>query len=225
MDSQAPVYLDLAQWPRRAAFDFFRGFDLPCFNICVRLDVGPMRAAVRELGCGSLTLATHYTAIRLANEVEPFRYRAEGDAVRVHPVVHGSTTVLREDESFGFATLLHQPNFLAFAQHAQQAIAQARDVRSAFVPAEYGTGTVHLTTLPWLHFTSYSNARQWGEYDTIPKIAFGKIQQEGDAWWMPLSVEVHHAMMDGLHVGRFVQAFEAALRQPKAWLLGAETLP
>jgi chloramphenicol O-acetyltransferase type A len=31
-------------------------------------------------------------------------------------------------------------------------------------------------------------------------------------------VEVHHAMMDGLHVGRFVEGFEAALQEPQAWL-------
>ena len=36
--------------------------------------------------------------------------------------------------------------------------------------------------------------------------------------WMPPSVEVHHALMDGLHVGRYVQAFEAALAAPEAWL-------
>jgi len=35
---------------------------------------------------------------------------------------------------------------------------------------------------------------------------------------MPLSVEVHHALMDGLHVGRFIEGFEAALREPQAWL-------
>ena len=35
---------------------------------------------------------------------------------------------------------------------------------------------------------------------------------------MPLSVEVHHALMDGLHVGRFVEGFEAALQEPQAWL-------
>jgi len=38
---------------------------------------------------------------------------------------------------------------------------------------------------------------------------------------MPLSVEVHHALMDGLHVGRFVQGFEAAMLDPLPWLLGS----
>jgi chloramphenicol O-acetyltransferase type A len=34
-------------------------------------------------------------------------------------------------------------------------------------------------------------------------------------------VEVHHALMDGLHVGRYVQALEAAMAEPMAWLAPA----
>jgi chloramphenicol O-acetyltransferase type A len=33
-------------------------------------------------------------------------------------------------------------------------------------------------------------------------------------------VEVHHALMDGLHAGRFIQGFEAAMREPLVWLQG-----
>jgi len=35
---------------------------------------------------------------------------------------------------------------------------------------------------------------------------------------LPMSVEVHHALMDGLHVGRFVNKMEAALLQPDSAL-------
>jgi chloramphenicol O-acetyltransferase type A len=52
----------------------------------------------------------------------------------------------------------------------------------------------------------------------VPKLAFGHIQADGARLWLPFSVEVHHALMDGLHVGRYVQAFEAALQQPEDWL-------
>ncbi len=218
MQVPAPTYLDLDDWPRRAAFDFFRSFDIPCFNICTRVDVARLKQAVREGGVGSLSLAYHFIAIRLANEIAPFRYRLEGDRVRVHAQVHGSTTVLREDDSFGFATLEHQHSFAAFAAQGALAIAQARQRGAPFDPDEQGTATLHMTTLPWLHFSSYSNARQWGPQDSIPKIAFGRIDADGDRLWMPLSVEVHHALMDGLHVGRFVEGFEAALRDPQAWL-------
>jgi chloramphenicol O-acetyltransferase len=87
------TFLDLEQWPRRAAFEFFRGFDIPCFNLCTRLDVSRLRRAVKEAGVGSMSLAYHFIAIRLANDIAPFRYRLQGDRVRVHELVHGSSAI------------------------------------------------------------------------------------------------------------------------------------
>ena len=218
MNSHLPKYLDLGTWPRRAAFDFFRGFDIPCFNICTRVDVSRLKVAVKALGIGSMSLAYHFIAIRLANDVAPFRYRLEGERVRVHGEVTGSTTVLRDDDSFGFATLAHHHSFAAFAAQGAKAIAHARQPGAVFDAGNDDAATLHMTTLPWIHFSSFSNARQWGAHDSIPKIAFGRMDAEGDNLWMPLSVEVHHALMDGLHVGRFIQGFEAALQEPQAWL-------
>lgn len=213
-----PHYLDLETWNRRAAFDFFRGFDIPSFNLCARLDVAQLKQAIKDLDVGSLSLAYHFIAIRLANDIAPFRYRLEGDQVRVHDNVHGSTTVLRADNSFGFATLEHNRSFAEFCEQGTRALANGRDQNAPFEPNEHQTATVHMTTLPWVHFTSYSNARQWGPNDSIPKIAFGRIDQDGSRQWMPLSVEVHHALMDGVHIGRFFERFEAALKAPDAWL-------
>ena len=213
-----PKHLDLAAWPRRDAFDYFRGFDKPFFNVCTRLDVARLKQAVADARVGSLALAYHFIALRLANALEPFRYRLEGERVRVHPVVGGSTTVLREDGSFGFADFDHQADFAAFAAPAAAAIAASRTGRAPFEPKSDDQARIHFTTLPWLHFTSFSHARNWGREDSVPKLAFGRIDSDGARAWLPMSVEVHHALMDGLHVGQFVQAFEAALRDPGAWL-------
>ncbi|PKP07825.1 MAG: chloramphenicol acetyltransferase, partial [Bacteroidetes bacterium HGW-Bacteroidetes-3] len=35
----------------------------------------------------------------------------------------------------------------------------------------------------------------------IPKLVFGKIFNENEIKKIPFSVEVHHALMDGYHVG------------------------
>lgn len=213
-----PRYLNLDTWNRRSAYDFFRGFDTPTFNLCAKLDVALLRQAVKDLGVGSLSLAYHFIAIRLANEIEPFRYRLEGDRVRVYEAVHGSTTVLREDNSFGFATLEHNRDFVAFCTQGALALAQGRTLDAPFEPNKDAGAAVHMTTLPWVHFSSYSNARQGSPNDAIPKIAFGRIDADGERQWMPLSVEVHHALMDGVHVGRFFESFEAALQAPQDWL-------
>src|SRR2546428_3288377 len=68
-------YLDLANWARRDVFEFFRGFDKPYFNICTRLDVTNLLALVRGRSDLGVSLAYHYFSLRVANEMEPFRYR------------------------------------------------------------------------------------------------------------------------------------------------------
>jgi chloramphenicol O-acetyltransferase type A len=216
-------YLDLSTWPRRDAFEFFRHFDKPFFNVCVRLDVSPLKAALAQWPGIGLSLACYHVALRLANRHTPFRLRLEQGRVRVHDEVHGSTTVLRDDgESFFFADLVHCPDFSAFCAQATAAIDAARTRRGAFEPKPDESAVVYFTTLPWLHFTSFSHARRWARDgqrdDSIPRFAFGRAERDSARLWLPMSVEVHHALMDGVHVGRFVQDFEAMLAEPRAWL-------
>lgn len=214
-------YLDTDRWARRDAFDYFRTFDKPYFNVCVRLDVAPLKAMLDGAGTGGLSLACYHLALGLANAHEPFRLRLDGGRVRIHERVDGSTTVLREDgESFGFADLPYEPDFADFAARAGDAIRAARAGQGRFEPRPDDQARVHFTTLPWMHFSSFSHARNWGREDSIPKFAFGRADADGPRLWMPMSVEVHHALMDGVHVGRFVQAFESALADPAPWLGG-----
>lgn len=210
-------YLDLAAWPRRATFEFFRGFDKPYFNVCVRLDVTALVALKPRLP-GGLMLAYHHLVMRLANEIEPFRYRVDGGRVRVLDTVHASAAVLRQDDSIGFAYLDYHPDPVLFAQRAAPVVAAVTRGDVPFDPGLDQTAHLHFTTLPWLDFSSFSHARNWGREDSIPKFAFGRLQREGDRWRMALSIEVHHALMDGLHVGRLVQALEERLQDPAPWV-------
>ena len=210
-------HLDLGTWPRRATFEFFRTFDKPYFNVCVRLDLTALVALKGRLP-GGLMLAYHHLVMRLANEIEPFRYRVDGDCVRVLDVVHASAAVLRHDDSIGFAYLDYDPDPVAFAAAARPVVAAVTRGDVPFDPGLDQSAHLHFTTLPWIDFSSFSHARNWAREDSIPKFAFGRLQPEGDRWKMALSIEVHHALMDGLHVGRLVQALEERLQNPAPWV-------
>lgn len=224
-------FLDLQAWPRRAAFDYFRAFDKPWFNVTVRLDAAPLKAAVRASGAGSFALAYHHVALRLANEVEAFRYRLRppaqaGGSERVLVLASqaGGATVLRDDDSFGFAYFPPADDWPSFARAAAAAVAAARARAAGFEPRVGDDALIHFTTLPWLHFSSFSHARNWrrdGLPDSIPKISFGRAERSTEngveRLWLPVNIEVHHALMDGLHVGRYVQRLEAVLADPGPW--------
>jgi chloramphenicol O-acetyltransferase type A len=215
----APV--SLARWPRRAVFEAFSGFAHPHVGCCVMLDAAALRARTRARG-DSFALACHFLALRLAQQQEPMRLRLRGRQPRLLHQVHGSTTVLRPDGSFGFAVLLQCADWPAFQAQGRQAMDAARQAPAGQALREperaLERSLMHFTTVPWLHFTHFSHPRRGRSDASIPKLAFGGWREDGARLWLPVSLEVHHALMDGLHMGQYLQALQAAMHEPAAWL-------
>lgn len=214
----AETFIDTATWARRETFEYFKGFDKPYFNVCVKLDAAPLKAALAARGGGSFSLACYWLALRVAHRHEAFRLRLKDGRVRLLDEISAGITVLREDESISFAYLPHDADWARFEQRADALVEAARHGRTPFDPRLDEEAVIHFTTLPWLHFSSFSHARNWGREDAVPKMAFGRADADGARLWLPFSVEVHHALMDGLHLGRYVQEMEAAMAAPEAWL-------
>lgn len=210
-------YLDVTMWARKDLFEFFIGFDKPYFNICTNVDISKLIEFLRRRPGTSITLAYHYFALRVANEIEPFRYRLRQGQVLVHDVIHGGTTVLQPNESFTFAYFNFDKDFDKFITDAQSSVDIVKKGESSFDPRA-ADDAIHFTSLPWISFTSFSHARNWNTEDSVPKIAFGKFVKEGERVLLPISVEVHHALVDGVHVGRFITRLEEALANPEAYL-------
>jgi len=207
-------YLDVATWGRRHLFEFFRHYANPYFNICAQLDITRLLEILRTRPEISTSLTYLYFALRAANEVEPFRYRLRGDKVLIHDVIHGGTIVLLPNESFNFAYFDYEQNFGKFIGAAQIATQEAQRDGALFTPNP-GDDRIHFSILPWISFTSFSHARNLGLEDSVPKIAFGKFITESEQTLLPISVEVHHALMDGLHVGRFLSRLQELLQKPE----------
>ena len=209
-------YLDLTNWARRDLFEFFRNYERPHFNICTRLDVTRLLNLLREHPGVSVSLAYLYFALRVANEIEPFRYRLKEGKVIVHDVINGGTTVLLPNESFSYAYFDYQKDFEKFFLAAGESIKRVQ--ADGLLKPSMREDLIYFTVLPWVSFTSFAHARTPGRGDSVPRIAFGKFAEENARTLLPISVEVHHALMDGLHVGRYLNRFEEALAEPEGFL-------
>jgi chloramphenicol O-acetyltransferase type A len=211
-------YLDLEGWPRRAQFEYFRDFDAPFFSICAEVPVGATLTWCRERE-QSFALACWFLCQRAVNAVEPFRYRMREDRVWVHDRVHVSTTTLNSDETFRFSHFSYEEAFCDFVDGARRTLEGPTTLTMDSRPED--DGTIHGSTLPWIRFTSVSHAKCSGGDDSVPKIVLGKYGQTANEITMPVSVEVHHALMDGLHVSRFFEHLSAELVNPDQ-ILGSQ---
>lgn len=208
-------YLDLETWPRRALFDFFIGYANPYFNITAPVDVTTLVSFARARNV-KVSLALHYFALRTANEIEPFRYRLKDGKVYVYDVISGGTTVLLPNETFAYAYYEFQSDFEKFVTDMGRSVEEVRSGDGKLRPTMRDDVIYH-TTIPWISFTSFSHARDnKGRGESIPRIVFGKFAEVNQRLMMPLSVEVHHALVDGLHVGRFFEQMQQAVDDPAA---------
>lgn len=209
-------FLSLDDWARKSQFDFFLEFELPFYNICADVDVSATLAWCKEHG-RSFSMACWYACQQVVNELEPFRYRLRGDQVWVHNRVGVAATFLNADETFRFSYLPFKAGFSEFENAAREVI--NAPVTNELDDEPENDAVIHGSTLPWVSFTSVSHARRTSRPNSVPKIVFGKYKRAQGVTEMPVSVEVHHALMDGIHASRFFSEFEKLLSTPETLLV------
>ena len=136
----------------------------------------------------------------------------------VHDHVDAGAVVLLADESFTFVYFDFAEDFGAFHARAQATIESARVEPPRLDARADRDDLIYHSVIPWVSFTSISHARDSKQESGIPKISFGKYRDAGGRVVMPVSVEVHHALMDGLHVGRYFERLEGYFSDPRSAL-------
>jgi len=210
-------YINLETWPRREHFEVFRTFDYPHFNMCANVDLTGFYHFVKKHGF-SLNVATVYVLTRAANSIPEFRYRIRGDSIVEHEVVHPSSTIMGKDDVFSFCGLEYQESFPAFSAKAAEKIARVQE-RPRLSEEDQGRDDwLFMTAIPWVSFTSFMHPLRF-PVDSMPRFAWGKFFEEGNSLKMPLSVQGHHALMDGLHVGRYFEVVQDYFNRPEVVLM------
>ena len=205
-------YLDIESWPRKKHYEVYRGFDNPHMNLCANVAITSFYPQVKEISC-SFSVAAVYVFARVDNSMPEFRYRIRGEKVVIHDVVHPSMTLLLENGTFSFCTFDYVSNFKQFRKMADERIAWTK--ANPTLEDEPGQDDLlFMTSIPWVSFTSVTHPMHWSPPDSVPRIAWGKFFQDGDQLKMPVSVQANHALMDGLHVGKYYELLEETLADP-----------
>lgn len=199
-------FINIDNWSRKEHFLFFKGFDEPFFGITTDVDCTTAYARAKEDDV-SFFLYYLYRSLAAVNTIDEFRYRIEGDQVAAYEVINASPTVPRPDGTFGFSYMSYKSTFEDFYREALKEMERVKNSRS-LMPSSNSENVVHYSALPWIRFTSLSHARQYGAADSVPKISFGRVYDQGNKKFMPMAVHVNHALMDGYHVGWYCDIFQ-----------------
>jgi chloramphenicol O-acetyltransferase type A len=208
-------YIDMETWSRREHFKFFNTFDHPHVSMCANVDLTAFYPVVKQRG-HSLTVAIVYVVARTSNAVPEFRYRIRAEKVIEHEIVNPGFTILVDKDLFSFCTVDYAEDFQEFAANAAEGIAFVKE--HPWVNNVLPDDLLYMTAIPWVSFTSFMHPMNLQPADSIPRFAWGKIFQEGELLKMPLDVQGHHALIDGVHIGKFYAELQDYLNQPEVML-------
>ncbi|MDP9081888.1 MAG: chloramphenicol acetyltransferase [Bacteroidota bacterium] len=202
--------LDLETWVRKEHFNLFSKFDEPFYGVCVRVDCTAAYQFAKANGV-SFYLYCLYNSLSAANAIEPFKLRIEDGDVFIYDRIDAASTIARDNGTFGFGYIDYNPTFTDYMAAASAEVERVKGRNDLEFAARQNI--IRYSSLPWVDFTSISHARVFSGTDTGASISFGKMTESEGKRSMPMSVHVHHALVDGLHVGQYIDSFQQLMNK------------
>jgi chloramphenicol O-acetyltransferase type A len=206
--------IDLESWERRATFEFFRDYKDPFFNMAANLDVTRLYRFCKETAM-PFSIAALYFSIVAANEIREFRLRIIGEKVVEFDRIEATQTILNDDNTFSFCYFPMEDSLEEFVETGLRSREKYRELKSFDVETDR-LDLIYYSVIPWVSFTSFKHANSGDNRQTVPRMVFGRIFEQGARRLMPFSVEAHHCLMDGYHVGRLFNVFQEKLDSVKS---------
>ncbi len=206
-------WIDVETWPRKPLIEKYSTYVFPYINIGAQLDVTKLYDFSKRHGI-SFYCAMIYGATKMALEIENFKYRlVDGKPVLCDRLTPVFTYLPKGKEQFYLVEQDFEADMVTFCQKAKEkAEAMAHEAEHAYMHGKDEVEILYMSCIPWIHYTHFVRTVEHGGKDNIPRISWGKYLRDKEGnMTMPFSVQVHHALMDGYHVGMYFEKMEAWL--------------
>lgn len=214
------VRVDRACWERREVFEHY--FDkVSCsYALTVPVDITRLRSETKKRGI-KFYPAQIFALTSAVNQVREFRFSLNdqgelGYWERLFPVY---TVFHPETERF---SVLWTPCYDDFREFKElfdaDAAMYAKTDKGMFPKPDMPGYVFNVSALPWVNFSAFNLMLPDAKRYLLPIFTSGKFEEKGEKTFMPLSIQVHHAVCDGFHVSKFIQKFQEKINCCPDWL-------
>lgn len=203
--------IEVSNWKRREHFEKWLHYDEPFHGVTVILDMTNCYKFCMEHNY-KIFHRYMYHFVHVINEIEPFKYRIIDDKPVIYNEVISGLTFIKPNDTFAFGQIPKIEDYIEFCKefnNEKQRVIQ----RGTLYDPNPLANIIHFSVLPWTNFVSLSHARNYKDNDSVPKVTFGKIMEKEGNYTMPMSIHVHHALVDGKDVGDFINLFQEKLQE------------
>jgi len=199
--------IDITQWKRKEHFQFFHRMDYPQYNICFNLDITELLAEIKRKA-----LPFNYSMIYLstlsANQIEEFKYRIRDGKVVLHEIIHPSFTDMDDGDDYFKMVVVDMKSTLSDFIDTTKNKSKNQKKYFSFDELIGRDDFIYYTSIPWISFTHMSHTINLNKDDAVPRISWGRYYADDKKILLPYSVQVNHAFVDGIHIGKFKEKLE-----------------
>lgn len=201
--------IDISTWERKQHYEIYRQFANARYDITLELDVTNLVKYVKENGL-SFTLTMIHTIATCANEIDEFRMRIENGEPVLYDNIGLSFTYLNKDTNLMKNVVVdNDADVVEFNRKAKEAI----EKQKVYFTGALGNGIYQFSSIPWITYTHISHTFSGNKDYAVPVFDFGKFYEKNGLILMPFSIEVHHAFIDGYHLGVLVEKLQEMLNE------------
>lgn len=211
LGSKAVKCIDQKTWKRREYFDFFSKMASPFFGVTAEVECTAAYLNAKKKDYSFFASYLH-KSILAVNKVPELCTRILGEEVVQFSPIHAGSTIGRADGTFAFAYVDFSEDFAVFNADLQaEIVAVQNSTGLRLIVENEKLDMIRHSTLPWHSFTALLHPTPLNPQESIPKITFGKASLRGDRYFLPVSVEAHHGLADGLHLCQYLRVLEDLL--------------
>lgn len=205
--------IDVEKWNRKEHFEFFSKMDSPYFGFTTEVDCTKAYVNAKENGYSFFATYLHRSMVAV-NTVDELKLRIVDNQVVLYDAIHAGTTIGRADGTFGFAFIPFSDDFNTFNKIMQEEIEDVQRTSGIRMNnGELGKDLIRHSTIPWNSFSALLHPTSYNNSESVPKITFGKFSIRDGKKFLPVSVEAHHGLADGIHIARYLEEFQRQLDQ------------
>ncbi|MDM1347899.1 type A chloramphenicol O-acetyltransferase [Myroides marinus] len=198
---------DIENWNRKEHFYHFKD-QLRCgFSLTTKIDISQVIPFIKEHGYKFYPTII-YLISKAVNKHQEFKLAMKDNELIEWDTVNPAYTIMHtETETFSELCSMYTDNLKVFLKEYDR-VQEKYKGNYAMSPQTGIENIFHISMIPWVSFDGFNlNVPGFGDY-FAPIFTLGKYTVNKDEVLMPISIQVHHATCDGLHISKLLNSLQ-----------------
>lgn len=198
---------DVESWNRKEHFYHFKD-QLRCgFSLTTKIDISKVISFIKEHEYKFYPTII-YLITKVVNKHSEFKFAMkDGELIQWDTVNPAYTIMHPETETFSELCSVYKGDFKNFLEEYDR-VHEKYKGDYAISPQSGIENIFNISMIPWVSFDGFNlNVPGFGDY-FAPIFTLGKYIKNNEEILMPISIQVHHATCDGLHVAKLLQSLQ-----------------